>query len=357
MIVEYKSQEVLTAARRRVARVFDEFGRIIVSVSGGKDSTVLFDLVMAEAQSRDRNVTAFFLDQEVEYASTIEIIREMMSAPRVQPLWVQVPIWLTNATSHREDMLYAWDPDAEWMRPKDSIATHAIEDDYAQRFYGFFEWLEQQDDEPTAYLVGLRSKESMNRFRAVTSNAGYRGWPWSTKTTNPVSWRCYPIYDWTFGDVWKYIADNELSYNRLYDRMFAAQGVNARTMRVSNLIHERSFRCLAYLQEYEPSTYDVLVRRLSGVHSAALYALEDYVFDAKTLPAAFDSWRAFRDHLLATTPSDRTERFRTRFERQNADEDVHRQQCRQLLLNDWENSIPVRTTDRQALRDRLWDLL
>lgn len=357
MTVAYQADDVLTAARKRVAAIFDAFEQVVVSVSAGKDSTVIYHLAVEEAVRRGRRIGLFFLDQEAEYASTVELMARWMRDPRVDPLWFQVPIRMTNATSHREYWLYAWGPGERWMREKDPVAIHQIADDYPQRFYELFEWYEQQTTVPTAFVVGLRSKESFNRFRAVTRNPGFRDWTWSTRTGSPLAFRVYPIYDWTFGDVWKYIADHELPYNRHYDRMFAAHGINMARMRVSNLIHEKSFRCLADLQEFEPETYDRLVARLGGVHCAALYAREESIFDARLLPAAFGSWRECRDYLLATTPIDRVERFRARFARQASDDETCRQQVKQILINDWENSVPVATSKKDRLRARWWDVL
>ena len=206
MPVEYKADDVLTAAQKRTARVFDEFSRVVASVSSGKDSTVLYHLALTEAEKRDRRVEVFFLDQEAEYESTVELIGSMMRHPLVDPRWVQAPLYMTNATSHKSYFLHAWGPGENWMRQKDPIAIHEFPG-HPDRFYQFFPWFESQAQEPTAWLIGLRSKESFNRFRAVTTRAGYRGWSWSTKTKSPLSFRFYPIYDWTFGDVWKYIVD------------------------------------------------------------------------------------------------------------------------------------------------------
>lgn len=357
MVVEYKDDTVYVAARKRIAAVFDEFDRIVVSVSSGKDSTALYYLCLWEAERRGRRIDVFFLDQEAEYQASIDVIGDMMRHPAVNPLWMQVPLYLTNATSHESYFLYGWGPGEEWMRPKDPIAIHRIEGDYPQRFYEFFPWQEQQVDKTTAWLVGLRSKESFNRFRAVTKNPGHQGWSWSTKTKTPLSFRFYPLYDWTFGDVWRCIVDHDLPYNRHYDRMYAKHGVNMSKMRVSNLVHEKSFRCLADLQEFEPDTYDRLLKRLAGVHAGALYAREGSVFDAKSLPDAFESWRQFRDYLLATTPIDKVDRYRKRFAGQSSDEETYRQQCKQVLINDWENSVPVRPSCKSKLRERWWDVL
>ena len=354
--VEYKADDVLTAARKRIAAVFDAFERVVVSVSGGKDSAVIRHLALSEAERRGRRVEVFFLDQEAEYQSTVDIMGEWMRDLRTDPRWFQVPIRMTNATSHADYWLYAWGPGEEWLRPKDPVAIKAL-DGYPERFYDFFEWYEAQATAPTAFIVGLRSRESFNRFRAVTRREGYPGWAWSTKTKNPRAFRVYPIFDWTFGDVWKYIVDEGLRYNRHYDRMFAKHGVNIARMRVSNLIHEQAFRCLVDLQEFEPDTYDRLVRRLGGVHAAALYGREAHVYNAQALPAAFATWRAYRDHLLDTTPLDRIGRFRKRFAGQPMDEETARRQVKQILTNDWENNVGVANTHKDRLRAIWWDRL
>jgi len=55
-IKRYSDVNVLTAARRRIAETFDNFPRIYVAFSGGKDSSVMMHLVMEEAVKRGRTV-------------------------------------------------------------------------------------------------------------------------------------------------------------------------------------------------------------------------------------------------------------------------------------------------------------
>ena len=68
----YQDIDVLTAAKSRVDLVFDEFERIVISFSGGKDSTVLLDMVQREAVKRNRMIDVLFIDLEGQYQSTIE---------------------------------------------------------------------------------------------------------------------------------------------------------------------------------------------------------------------------------------------------------------------------------------------
>lgn len=353
-------RSVFDCARNRVRFVFREFDRIVVSYSGGKDSTCLFWLALWEAERTNRKIEVFFLDQEAEYAETIRMVESVMSHPLVIPRWYQVPIRMTNATSHRELYLHAWDPAASdlWVHPKHELATHSIDGEYPDRFYDFFEWFEAQDRVPTAHLVGLRTFESMNRQRAMLKANGYQHYQWSTRCKGAAnSFRFYPIWDFQGGDVWKMIADNDLRYNHIYDQMIARSGVNLRTMRVSNLIHEQAFRSLAALQEFEPDTYERMVRRLGGVHCAAHYSHERYVYDASELPPGHATWRAYRDHLMATTDTEVIERFRKRFASQSDDEAVYQHQVKQLLLNDWEGSLPRTKKTEKDLRKVWWDRL
>jgi predicted phosphoadenosine phosphosulfate sulfurtransferase len=354
------SADVLTAARGRMAAIFDAFPRVVVSVSGGKDSTVLRELALEAAAGR--RFELFFLDQEAEYRSTVDVIEQWMADPRTESRWFQVPLRMTNATSHRDIWLYAWGPGEQWLRPKHPAAIREIAEPYPKRFYDFFYWYEEQAQVPTAFVVGLRSRESLNRWRAtnpaqLAKRGHFRNWSWTSVTKRPGVYRCYPIYDWSAGDVWKYIADRELPYNRHYDRMFAKYGNNVSRMRVSNLIHEHAFRCLVDLQEFEPDTYEKLLRRLGGVHAAALYANEKHVLAAHELPSAFSSWRSYRDYLIETTPGEHVARLSKRFTGQPTDESTCRQQAQQVLINDWENNAPVRPPRVDRLRRIWWDRL
>ena len=353
MKIYIPKMDTLTAARKRMAWIFDHFETVVVSVSGGKDSTACFELAHAEAMKRGRTIKCFFLDQEAEYQSSIDIVSEYMQRPNVEAYWYQVPVYMTNATSYTEDMLHAWAPGAQWVREKSPLAIHT-DLDAPDRFYDFVEWFDNKFGHGAAHIVGLRSEESLNRYRAVTANPALPNMGWTTKTKSGAV-KFYPIYDWSFEDVWTYFGNEGIRYNKIYDYLWS-NNVSINAMRVSNLIHEKAYKSLATLQEFEHETYEKLQKRLTGVHLAGLYADEKTILNAKELPKAFKDWKSYRDFMIETSPisSEKREKFKARFAKQADTPKVHRQQCKQIALNDWEGSIQVDQTDNHENNLEKW---
>lgn len=362
----YDGRSVLGAARERVSLVFDLHDEIVVSISGGKDSTVLAHLAIEEAKRRSRRIGFFFLDEEVVYQSTVDQVDYLMSlAPELtKRWWLQVPFHLTNAASAVESQLVAWEPGKHklWMRPKreDAIKARpwAPETETVRnraKGFGFYDAIENFERmfEGAAFLVGLRAAgESPNRWRAVTKRPldydGRRIYWGSPRGANRI---LYPIYDWLASDVWRYIHDAELRYSKVYDWQFR-KGYAVSEMRVSSLIHERAFKSIVDLPEFEPKTYDRLVKRIKGIALVQEAGKDPRLFACRKLPKNFSSWRTYRDHLLAThADATHVEIFRRRFARHLDNEYVARQQVRQLILDDYENNLAVHSAEdpRDAL--------
>lgn len=365
-----KGKTVLDAARERMAFLFNSFESIVVSISGGKDSTVLCHLALAEADRRDRRIGVHFLDEEVVYKSSVEQVDYLMSMfpDSTKRMWLQIPFLLTNSTSTTEGQLMAWEPGKHkvWMRTKraDAIKARpwAKEDEVAHKpghqdadvpgFYGVIENF-ARTFENTAFLVGLRAAgESPNRWRAVTKNpvtVGSRRVFWGTQKRRNFTF--YPIYDWNYYDVWRYIHDSGLHYSKIYDHQFRT-GYHPSRMRVSSLIHEKSFKAICDLPAFEPDTYERLLKRIKGISLAQEAGKASKLFAVRKLPKNYKSWIVYRDFLLATY-QDAAHRpiFERRFARQLVNEYVARQQCRQLILNDYENNLTV--DNRPDPRDEL----
>lgn len=233
---------VLEAAKQRIAWVFDTFPKIYLSGPSGKDSGVMMHLVCEEARRRGRKIGVLYLDLEAQYALTIEWVKEMFSmyVDVIEPYWLAIPIHLRNATSMHQPYWICWDPEKreDWVRepPKEAITDWERFGFYRPPWVGedgqrtamefeeiidlFGEWYGQGD--ATCCMVGIRSDESLNRWRAIAQ----RHARFEEPDGNCIDWTCwkggpvynaYPIYDWTTEDVWTYYGKTNKPYNRLYN--------------------------------------------------------------------------------------------------------------------------------------------
>jgi len=249
----YSNQTVLEATKKRLNWIFDEFPNVVVSVSGGKDSTVVFELSYEIAKERGRlPLRVFFIDQEAEWGATIEQIQSIMYREGVDPYWMQVPMVLFNATSHQDHWLKCWDPDkrALWIHPQDPISKK--ENIYGtDRFEHMFKEVFRVEfgDTPTANIGGVRAQESPTRMTSLTYLPKYKWVTWGKKFYAQLGhYTFYPIYDWGYTDVWKAIYEHGWNYNKIYDLQYQ-YGVGLNDMKVSNVHHETAVQNLFNVQE------------------------------------------------------------------------------------------------------------
>lgn len=316
----YLNQNVYDAALDRIRYIFDEFENVIVSFSGGKDSTITFELAMKIAEEKNRlPLTVLFLDQEAEWQNVIDYVRVVMNDPRVEPMWFQVPIKMTNSTSNEQHFLHCWTEgdDDNWMRPKEdlSIKKNVYGTD---RFFDIFPKIMKYHwpDKKLAVLAGVRAEESPARLAGLTTAATYKWVTWGKKVNKKEEqYNFYPFYDWSYTDIWKCIHDNKYKYSKIYD-YFYQYGISPTKMRVSNLHHETAIHQLFYLQEIERDTWNKLTKKLEGINQARHMTKED-MFQAKKLPYMFNSWQEYRDHLLENLVTDKNyqKAFKKRFDK------------------------------------------
>ena len=342
----YQKQNVFDAALDRIRWLFDEFPNVVVNFSGGKDSTVVLNLSLLVAEEKGRlPLRVMFIDQEAEWQTVIDYIRVVMADPRVNPAWLQVPIRLFNATSTIDPWLFCWEEgkEDEWIRPKE---PHSIKENVygTDRFAEMFEATFRYDypNSPACHIAGVRTEESPARMMGLTSYATYKGATWGSKEdVKQGHYTMYPIYDWSYTDVWKAIHDNGWPYCRLYDYMYQ-YGMSVQQMRVSNVHHETAVKTLFFLQEIEGATWDKVTARISGINTAG-HMQGDGFYIPSTLPYMFKSWKEYRDHLLdnlITDPEIR-EKMRRQFVSNDAiyvdeiQDELSKMQIACVLVNDY----------------------
>ena len=311
----YKSNNVYEEALNRIRFLYDEFDEVVVGYSGGKDSTVTLRLAVQVAKEKGKlPVKAIFIDQEAEWGAVIEHMREVREDPDVDLRWYQVPFGIYNASSNIKQWLVAWGEGVEWMRPREpnSITENKYGTD---RFYDLFNKIIEVDfPENTCLLGGVRSEESPRRHVAMTQQSTYKYITWGKKL-NPAKrqYTFYPIYDWSYTDIWKSIHDNKWAYTKVYDYQYM-YGVPIRAMRVSNLHHETAISVLFYLQEVERDTWTALTNRMSGISTAGKLNKDNYFI--KELPFMFRSWEEYRDFLTEKLVQDESlkDKFKKKWE-------------------------------------------
>ena len=101
-IKKYQSYSVLTASKDRISKTFDDFEKIYISFSGGKDSSVMTHLVMEEAIKRNKKVGLLIIDLEAQYEDTIKHINVMVDLYKdyIDLHWACLPMLLRNAVSN-----------------------------------------------------------------------------------------------------------------------------------------------------------------------------------------------------------------------------------------------------------------
>ena len=316
---------VFDAARQRITRVFDDFPCIYVSCSFGKDSTVMLHLVMDEARRRNRKVGVLFVDLEAQYKLTIEHGLELidMYADLIDPHWVCLPLHLRNAVSQFEPQWVCWDKSrrSDWVRqpPKQAITDV----DYFPFFRDAMEFEEfvpqfghwyGGEEKLTACFVGIRSDESLNRYRTIVrrDKSRFEGLPWTTWCSQAL-YNVYPIYDWRTEDIWTYHAKTGLPYNRLYDRMHQA-GLTIHQMRICQPYGDDQRKGLYLYHAIEPETWGRVVARVNGANQGALYAQEsgNILGNLKITKPEGHTWESFAMLILESLPAATQEHYRNK---------------------------------------------
>jgi len=342
----YTDKNVIESAKDRIGWLYDEFENVVVNVSGGKDSTVLFHLALEVARDRDRlPLKIQWIDQEAEWQSTVDIIEKWMTHEDTEPYWFQIPMKITNATSDDDDFLNCWYPDEDWMRERHEISIK--ENNYGtERFSDLYGAIAREEHLPqkTVMLSGVRSEESPRRHMGITRQETYKGRTWGRQYQfSDKLFTMYPLYDLSYSDIWKYIHDNNIEYNDVYDFQFK-KGRNIQNMRVSNLHHETAVDSLWDMAEFEPETHDALVDRMDGIHAATSVGEDEYFPD--DLPHMFRDWREYRNFLLAklVDNEEHYKNFKRVFRRHDLQAEhldnypsICRTHCRAILANDHEN--------------------
>jgi predicted phosphoadenosine phosphosulfate sulfurtransferase len=284
----------------------------------------MLHLVADEARRRNQKFALFFLDWEAQFKLTIDHVKAMFDeyADLVDPYWVALPIRTVNSVSQFEPEWVCWDTEKQdiWVR---EMPAWAISDESYFPFYAhamtfeefvpaFGAWYGGND--LTAMLVGIRTGESLNRYRTIMRGASREKSMFEDKVYT--TWygsgiyNVYPIYDWKTEDDWRYFGKFNKPYNRLYDLMHQA-GIPLHNMRVDEPFGGEQRRGLQLYSVIEPDTWGKLVARVNGAHMGAIYAgvKGSVLGNIRIEKPEGKTWQQFAEMLLASMPEKTAEHY------------------------------------------------
>jgi len=170
----------VTVARAIIKQAFELLPeeKWYVAFSGGKDSTVVFNLVTEIYPS----VVGLWCDDEFYLPETADYINRLKRQDsKIEQVSKKVKHtdWFIANNDNKADVL-----------------------DIYNRYEGVF--------------LGLRAQENTNRRKYLRK---YGPLYYAKKGSITQGWLCNPIAWWKTEDVWAYIYINQLDYNRAYDKL------------------------------------------------------------------------------------------------------------------------------------------
>ena len=264
---------VVEAAVMRIKNVFSNGVPVYMSLSGGKDSICMADLVyqlIRKGEVDPKQLTLVFIDEEAIYDCCIEAMMEwrkkflLAGCPEFR--WYCLPLKQVscfNQLTNSESWI-TWEPGKEdvWVRkpPPFAIMQSPYLTGIGKENYQTFLPRITKDG---IMLTGVRAAESVQRLQYMAMlNLGRKG-----ITGNNI---IFPIYDWKDKDVWLYIRDHHLDIPEAYLWIYQA-GENRHSLRISNFFAADSLRGLKHVAETDPDLWARIEKREPNAYLVMLY--------------------------------------------------------------------------------------
>jgi predicted phosphoadenosine phosphosulfate sulfurtransferase len=326
----YTEENVWELAIERLKRVWEMADEMVVSFSGGKDSTVLLNAAIEvhRQMGETKPLKVVFWDEEAIPWPTIEYVYREALRERVELHWMCMPIKHRNACSAKHPYWWCWDETKEdlWCRPmptKEEYPRAIIHNIHNTTGFERLTVPELNDwmtrtigcTGSVGMLVGLRATESLRRYMIVARKSREA---LNFVSVDPKCSRVYmikPIYDMTTEDIWTAHKLFKWDHNTSYDDQERA-GISRHNSRVCPPFGEEPLGGLYKYQICYPDLAEKMLYRVEGVATAmryartALYSFGDSGFDPKVDP------EQQIDHALLRWKPDIRELVKNRIQRE-----------------------------------------
>ena len=320
----YKDINVYDAAINRYDIVLNDFDNYYVSVSGGKDSSIMLQLMAQEARKYRKKFSVLYIDLEAQYQATIGHINALIDVTKdvvENWYWCALPLSLRNAVSAIQPKWICWDKKdkKKWVREYPTkredvvlVTEDSLPDGWDWFFRGmefeefilwFAKWFNETHGGKTAAGIGIRSDESLNRFRTIVSDKKerYKNYPWTTrahcKSKALKCWNFFPLYDWRTEDDWTAVAKLNLLFNPIYELMYK-NGLSIYEQRLCQPYGDDQRKGLDQYRTLEPETWEKVLNRVEGVNFGNIYCRTSLLGNIKSEKPDNLTWDQYAVFLL-----------------------------------------------------------
>ncbi|MCF7805229.1 MAG: phosphoadenylyl-sulfate reductase [Candidatus Marinimicrobia bacterium] len=196
----------------RLAWAIEEFDKLVIASSFGANTCMLIDLVYDKLGARP---PVIFLDTLYHFEETLELVRRFR-----QKYELNLEVYYPTGIRTRQEFEQKY---GKYLWERDLDKFHEI-----TKLRSIRRALNGRD----AWMTGLRRAQADTR-----KSAQILEWDSSHEL-----YKINPLAEWSHEQVFRYLKENRVPYNPLYDRGYKSIGDKPLTTKVNGKEHERAGR-------------------------------------------------------------------------------------------------------------------